>query len=235
VPQAILFDMDDTLIVWDKPPETVWAYAANLYLSEYNGLDAAGLCKAIHATRDWYWKDQERHRSGRLELYIARREVVRLALKSLDIDNPALAGNIADAFSAEREKDEVLVPGAIETLETLRAKGLKLALITNGGSPLQRRKINKFQLAPHFDNILIEGEFGCGKPDERVFKHTLANLSVTPAQAWMVGDDSARDIAPCNALGIFSVWVNGFTDKPPDAKARPDRTIKSIAEIPALL
>jgi putative hydrolase of the HAD superfamily len=235
VPQAILFDMDDTIIVWDKPPETVWAYAANLYQSQYNGLDAAGLCKAIHATRDWYCKDQERHRSGRLDLIVARREVVRLALKSLDIDNPSLAGKIADAFSAEREKDEALVPGAIETLETLRAKGLKLALITNGGSPLQRAKIKKFQLAPHFDNILIEGEFGCGKPDERVFKHTLEKLNVAPAQAWMAGDDLGRDIAPCNALGIYAIWVNANSDEPPDPKTRPDRTIKSITEIPGLL
>jgi putative hydrolase of the HAD superfamily len=235
VPQAILFDLDDTIIYWPTPPEADWETVVNRFAGEADGLKPEKLLGAINHTRTWYWKDLERHRLGRLDLRVARREVVHLSLKRLDIDNPALAGKIADTFTAEREKNEALVPGAIATLKQLRKLGIKLALITNGGSEMQRGKINKFQLAPYFENILVEGEFGCGKPDERVFHHTLGKLNVLPAEAWMVGDDLGRDISACRTLGIFSVWVNGTTDEPQDINARPDKIIKSIAEIPGLL
>jgi putative hydrolase of the HAD superfamily len=231
----MLFDLDDTIIYWPTPPEAAWESVVNRFTGEADGLKPEKLLGAINKTRTWYWQDRERHRLGRLDLHVARREVVRLALKSLDIDNAPLAVKIADTFTAERQQNEALVPGAIATIKKLLKRGIRLALITNGGSEMQRAKINKFQLAPYFENILIEGEFGCGKPDERVFKHTLDKLNVAPSAAWMLGDDLGRDIAPCRALGIFSVWVNGTTDEPQDTNTRPDKIIKSIAEIPGLL
>jgi putative hydrolase of the HAD superfamily len=236
VPDAIFFDMDATLIFWPTPAEAVWESLARRYAVEANGVEPAVLLDAINRTRDWYWSDLERHRTGRLDLYQARREVVRLALTGLNIVNPELADKIADEFTLLREKDESVAPEDITVLKRLREQGLRLALITNGGADVQRAKIKKFGLEPYFDNILIEGEFGCGKPDERVFYHNLEKLKVKPADAWMVGDDIRYDIAPCRALGIFSVWVNGNSDTAHLAESvRPDKIIKSISEIPDLL
>jgi putative hydrolase of the HAD superfamily len=236
VPDAIFFDMDATLIFWPTPAEIVWESLARRYAAVANGVEPAALLDAINRTRDWYWSDLERHRTGRLDLYQSRREVVRLALTGLDIVNPELADKIADEFTLLREKDEAVAPEDISVLKRLRERGLRLALITNGGAEMQRAKIKKFGLAPFFDNILIEGEFGCGKPDERVFRHTLEKLKVKPADVWMVGDDIRYDIAPCRALGIFSVWVNGNSDTAHLAEGVcPDKTIRSISEIPDLL
>lgn len=236
MPDAIFFDMDATLIFWSTPAEVVWESLARRYAVEANGVEPAALLGAINHTRDWYWSDLERHRTGRLDLYQSRREVVRLALIGLNIVNPELADKIADEFTLLREKDEAVTPEDIAALKHLSERGIRLALITNGGAEVQRAKIKKFGLAPFFDNILIEGEFGYGKPDERVFHHTLEKLKVKPADAWMVGDDIRYDIAPCRALGIFSVWVNGNSDTAHLAEGvTPDKTIRSIAEIPDLL
>ena len=236
MPQAIIFDMDDTIITWETPPDVVWDALCRRYAPEADGLEAVKLFKEIGQSRDWYWSDLDRHRAGRLDLLEARREVVRMAFTRLNIDAPQLAEKIADAYSADRENTSSLVPGAIATLEGLRKRDIRLALVTNGGSDMQRAKIQKFKLTPFFDNILIEGEFGCGKPDERVFLHTLEKLNVPPADAWMVGDDLERDISPCRALGIYALWVDGRRKGLPfSGQTRPDGIILNISEIPGLI
>jgi putative hydrolase of the HAD superfamily len=236
VPQAILFDMDSTIITWADSPVKAWGFICQRYAPEVAGLPPDVLQKAIRAVADWFWSDPERHQSGRLDLNQARRDIVRIALKRLNIDNPDFADKVADAYSADREETGAVRPEAFATLEDLRQRGIRLGLITNGEADLQRAKIVKFNLAPFFNNILIEGEFGCGKPDERVFRHTMEKLKVKPSEAWMVGDDLEYDIAPCRGLGIYSLWVNPRNDGSPSARGvKPDKIIRSIAEIPGLL
>ena len=54
---------------------------------------------------------------------------------------------------------------------------------------MQRGKIQRFGLEPCFDYILIEEEFGVGKPDERVYLHAIGQLDTHPSKSWMVGDN----------------------------------------------
>src|SRR5204862_6898448 len=124
-----------------------------------------------------------------------RREIVAAALLNIGIDDTPLAANIADAFSVARDTAICLFPDAVPTLERLRDLGVRLALITNGRSEDQRAKIERFALAPWFEFILIEGEFGCGKPDVRVYQHALTQLRLPPGEVWMVGDNLEWDVA----------------------------------------
>ena len=104
--------------------------------------------------------------------------------------------------------------------------------MTNGGAAGQRAKIERYDLEPLFDYILIEGEFGVGKPDRRVFEHVLERLDVAPRDAWMVGDKLDFDIATPKLLGMHTVWIDvKRTGLTADAPAHPDRVIRSIAEL----
>jgi len=104
-----------------------------------------------------------------MDLEAARREIVAHAFSRLGIDAPDLANEIADAYSRERDEGIYLLPGAVEALRHFRQRGIRLALVTNGSAAPQRRKIERFGLAPFFDFIVIEGEFGTSKPDEHVY------------------------------------------------------------------
>src|SRR3990172_6080875 len=78
-----------------------------------------------------------------------------------------------------------------------------------------------------FDCILIEEEFGAGKPDERIFRHALEKLNVAPSNAWMVGDNLERDIGGAQAVGISGIWVDwrgGGVPNPPPLK--PNKKIR---------
>ncbi len=236
MPKAIIFDLDDTIISYDSVTERVWENVCRRYAPGADGLTAESLLNAIGRAREWYWADPERSHLGRLNLVKARREIVNLAFSYLHIHSPELANRIADAFSIEREQAVYIIPEAIDTLTRLKNKGMRLALITNGASEMQRAKLQRFGLEPFFDSILVEGEFGCGKPDSSCFTHTLQKLDIDAADAWMVGDDLGRDIAPCRSLGISTVWVDWKGEGlPPSGKVKPDKIIRNIGELSQIL
>jgi putative hydrolase of the HAD superfamily len=96
----------------------------------------------------------------------------------------------------------------------------------------QCRKVKRFGLKDYFDYIIIEGDFGIGKPDERVFKQVLLELNTTAEAAWMVGDSLAFDITGGKNAGLSTVWVDWQgTGLPEPTPVRPDRIVRSIAEL----
>lgn len=231
LPKAILLDLDDTILSYGSP-EACWKRVCGRFDGRLPGRTVEDLFTAIDESRLWYWDDPERHRRGRLDLKQARREIVAGAFRRLGIDEPTLSDEIADRYTVEREEGLQPFPGAMETLRRLRERGVKLALLTNGAADAQRFKVEKFGLAPFFDCIVVEGEFGVGKPDERVYRHALGQLGVTPKETWMVGDNLEWDVAAPQRLGIVGIW-NDFagTGLPKGSAVRPDRIIRSLKEI----
>lgn len=105
-------------------------------------------------------------------------------------------------------------------------------MITNGESRAQRAKIERFDLARHFAYVLIEGEFGVGKPDHAVFRHVLNALGYQARQAWMLGDSLTFDIAPALDLGVEAIWVDRLgIGLPKNAPCTPNRIVSRIADI----
>ena len=229
--RAILFDLDDTIATWDAVAEQSWQEVCRRFAPLFER-EPDQLYATIKEVREWYLSDPERHRYMRLNLIAYRREVVAMSFASLGITAPELAIALADSYGVERERAACLLPGAIDTLKHFRNGNLRLALVTNGTSALQRKKIEKYGLAPWFDFILIEEEFGSGKPDERVFLRVLEELKVPSAEAWMVGDDLERDIGGAQKVGVFSIWVDWRGGGLPGASfIKPDRIIKSVSEL----
>jgi putative hydrolase of the HAD superfamily len=236
LPPAILLDLDDTIVAFDEVADDCWRLICTRNARQ-TGVTAERLFAAISRSRQWFWSDPERHRTGRRNLQAARRQIVRHAFRELELDE-AVAEQVADEFTEERDRRGHLVlpfPGALATIEHLRQRGVQLALVTNGEARSQRAKIERFDLARHFDCIVIEGELGAGKPDPAVFLHALSVLRREPHDAWMVGDSLVFDIAPALKLGIFSVWIDRFRAGPPaEAQCKPDRIIGSLLELMSL-
>ncbi len=231
-PKVFLFDLDDTLLVFDAIAVPCWQQVCEEFAPRASGLTAQTLFQAIWACGGRYWSDPEQHRQGRLNIVQARREIVAEALRELNIDRPELAREIADRFSAERVRQMYPFPGAVETLAQLRGRGARLGLLTNGDEAGQRQKIRRFGLEPLFDCILIEGELGYGKPDERVYRRALAELEGKPEDAVMVGDNLEWDVAGAQRLGIRGVWVDQAGEGlPQDSPVRPFRIIRSVTEL----
>ena len=237
LPPCLLLDLDDTILADSLGAEACWRRACEMQTAALAPLTVSDLLRAINEYRAWYWSDAQRHRSGRMDLSVARVEIVSEALRRLGAPHArieAVARAIAADYTALREEGLEPLPGALEAVDELRARGLRLALLTNGAAMAQRRKIERYNLARHFELIVIEGEFGCGKPDPRVYQHALRTLAITPSEAWMVGDNLEWDVFAPQRLGISGVWVNpAEIELPAGAGERPFRIIHTLGDLVA--
>jgi len=236
LPKAILLDLDDTIVALSASADPYWRQVCERFSGQVEGLTPQALFDAIKESRAWFWSDSQRHQQGRLDLKVARRKIVARAFDRLGIDASELANAVADTFSWERIEGIFVLPGATEALQRFLERGIRLALITNGAADAQRCTIERFGLASFFDCIVIEGEFGVGKPDGRVYAYALAQLDVQPEEVWMVGDNLEWEVAGPQQMGIRGIWIDAAgSGLPDDSPVRPDLIVGSLAELAGLM
>ncbi len=101
-----------------------------------------------------------------------------------------------------------VIDSAPETVRELSDR-CTLAIVTNGASSVQRRRLRESGLLPFFKTVVISEEVGVTKPDPRLFKIAMENCSVKdPAKVLVVGDSLTADIAGGYAAGLDTCWMN---------------------------
>ena len=227
--KALLLDLDDTLLDYSGGVDDCWAGACGDAAAEV-AQDA--LLVALAETRRSFWRDPEHNRRQRVDMLRAWTSIAALALERCGGD-PRLGAAVAEAFAARRRAVMALFPDAQRFLTALRDRGVPLGLVTNGDAREQRDKIARHALAPFFGAIVIEGEFGAGKPDAAVYETALAGLGVRPGpDVWMVGDHLEFDVAGPQRLGLRGVWLDRpGVGVPADAAVRPDRIVRTLDEL----
>lgn len=235
LPRAMLIDMDDTILSAYGRPEIAWNHIASEFADELKPLPPQQVAAEILTFARSFWSTAEP--VWRLKLDEARRLTVSGGFDALAAAGHArlpdeLATRIADRFTAYREEEMFVFPGAHDAIDELKARGVKLALVTNGAAETQRAKVERFALSHRFDHIQIEGEHGFGKPDERAYLHAMEALGVTAPDTWMVGDNLEWEIAAPQRLGIYSIWMDVHGEGlPPQSTIKPDRIIRSLSEL----
>lgn len=238
LPAGILFDLDDTIIDYSVAEDDFVDQASREAPLRTAGVTAVQLRGAIDSHLRRFWSDPAWARRSTGSDSSTRNltgAILRAALVELGVDDPRFTERLTEQYRALRASEMRLVPGAFQTLSRLRERGIRLALVTNGGATSQRAKVDRFGLAPYFSYILIEGEFGAGKPEPRVYATAVQQLGCRTPDAWMVGDDLYNDVAAPQRLGLTGVWVDARgAGLLPDAPTTPDRIIRSIQELTAI-
>ena len=231
LPPFLFLDLDDTIVAYTDSGKQCWQKVVQEFAPQLD-LSPETFLTGLNRTSNEYWSDPERHRIGRQDLRGSRRVVLGLTFEHLGLPASPLSSQIADAFTDMREEMFYLFEGAVPALEAFKQQGIRLAMLTNGNAVRQRAKIEKFKLAAYFDLIIIESEFGIGKPDHRVFLHALETMGATPGITWMVGDDLMRDLQPADQLGMQTVWIDcEKSGLPPDRPVTPTHSLHSLAEL----
>jgi putative hydrolase of the HAD superfamily len=230
----MLLDLDDTILDDSGNVGSCWKDACIDHRSQLGAVDPVSLYHAVERTREWFWSDPDRHREGRLDLDVARREVARASLAHLGIEDAGLAASIADNYRTRRDRGIQPFPGAMETVRWLRESGCKMALLTNGSAVGQRSKVTRFKLEELFDAILIEGELGYGKPDARIFQLALEKLGVRADETLMVGDSLECDVGGPQQIGIQGIWIDVRGEGLPlQYNIFPNRIIRRLSDLHA--
>lgn len=236
--EAVLLDLDDTILDNAAGLDEAWSEVSRTLASALGDVAPAAIRSEIEAASEWFWSDDERHRTGRLDMPGSRRAVIARALEVLGRPNQTLAAEVAAHYSRLREASLAPFEGALEALARLRERAPALGLVTNGAADAQRAKIERFDLARFFDVIVVEGEAGVGKPDRRVFERALAGAGAAPERALMAGDNYECDVLGALDAGIHAVWIHRERPYRPigapiarPAPPRPHATLRSFVEL----
>jgi HAD superfamily hydrolase (TIGR01549 family) len=105
-----------------------------------------------------------------------------------------------------------LDPQATDVLNQLRDT-YHLALVSNfDHSPHARAMLDRYNLTPFFEAVVISAEVGFKKPDPRIFQPALSTLKLSPEEVVYVGD-SDEDVEAARAAGIYPVKLTADRTK----------------------
>jgi putative hydrolase of the HAD superfamily len=161
-----------------------------------------------------------------------RAAVWRQALAELGLADPELAAAMAETYIEAQRRGHTLIDGAADLVRSLAATR-PLGLLTNGPADIQRLKFDGTGLAHYFTAVVISGELGTGKPDASAFADALERLGASAGTSLMIGDSWERDIVGAVGAGMEAVWIA-------DGRPAPDElpgvtVVDHIGEVGALL
>lgn len=125
-------------------------------------------------------------------------------------------------------------PGVVETLEQLRGRGVKMAVLTNKPQRFSRDLCAGLGLAQYFFQIYGGNSFEQKKPDPIGIRTLMQEAGAKQAETWMVGD-SATDVLTARNAGVRSVGVTYGISPQSLRETPPDFLIDSMTELPRLL
>lgn len=219
-PRAILFDLDGTL---DDRPRSIARYAEHFQAAFADRLADATLSNlaALLQTADG---DGYRRRDAVCD------EVLHLLSWHT---TPAIQELVDHWFSwfpvspAPRE-------GLENVLQTLRARGISLGIVTNGGVLIQQTKIEHLGIGQYLSTVVISEAVHVSKPDPAIFALALAELDCAPAEVWFVGDHPVNDVLGAGAAGIRGIWLPALHPWPSE-QPEPASQITVLGDLLTLL
>jgi phosphoglycolate phosphatase len=119
-------------------------------------------------------------------------------------------------------------PQVREVLEQLKARGVKLTIVTNKNGQYADLVLKAHGLCEFFDMVISGDALPVKKPDPAGVFECLKFFSVKPEQALFVGDSSI-DAATARHAGV-KVWLlnYGYNMNQPVEASLPDRVVENI-------
>ena len=198
--QWIVFDADETLFHFD-------AFSGLKRLFEHYEINFTQLdYEAFQKVNKPLWVDYQDGKITAKELQIKR---FTAWAKRLGVDpvllNQQFIESMADICQC--------LPGARKLLELLKGK-VKLAIITNGFTSLQKVRLERTGLTHFFEHVIISEQVGVAKPSSDIFEHALASFGHPGKErVLMVGDTLSSDIFGGKNAGLDTCWINHFGEQ----------------------
>jgi HAD superfamily hydrolase (TIGR01509 family) len=123
--------------------------------------------------------------------------------------------------------------GARETLAALRARGLRMGLISNTIQPAQYLDVSMDRngLGEFLAVRVYSSEVGLAKPHPGIFRAALAALDLAPEEVVHVGDRLVADIAGAQGAGMTGILIEVPQRTEFDPRITPEARIRELPEL----
>lgn len=231
VPDAILFDTDNTLYPYNPAHEAATKAVRDKVIRTFS-IEPAQFDAAFYQARKEIKERLQHTASSHSRLLYLQRMLEIIGLGSQVL----LALDFEQTYWRTFLSNAILFDEVKETLDDIRLAGVPTAIVTDLTSQIQFRKIVYFGLDHYFDYIITSEEAGFDKPHPAPFQIALEKMQPKGNCIWMVGDNPVNDIqGGREAIGAVTLQkVHAGVDTG-IGTTQPDAVIREFSELRALL
>jgi HAD superfamily hydrolase (TIGR01549 family) len=202
--KLVIFDLDNTLVNFGAMRQAAYAEMAVVLAEE--GIDAEVYLRACGELDRALFQQFEQGRMTRQEYRLRRfaDPFVHIGLAARD----GLVTRLNTVFMDCVNDRPMLYGDVLPVLQALRHRGLRTAILTNGPSDGQRRKLKATGLAERVDHVAIGEEIGASKPLPQAYLRVVEAFSLNPDEALMVGDSPELDHDGALAAGLRALLLD---------------------------
>lgn len=224
----------------DMPLQDIRACVFDAYGTLFDYASAAARCRDALGDKlerlNAVWREKQlqytwlRALQGRHEnFWRVTGDALDFAMETLGITNEALRERLMNLYLSLDGFPEVP-----DVLRRLQAKGIKTAILSNGTPEMLRAAVENSKIADFLDAVLSVEEVGVYKPHPKVYQLAVDRLGIEPAKI-SFQSSNAWDAYAASAFGMRVVWCNRYGQACERLPGKPDREIKSLAELPLLV
>jgi len=156
-------------------------------------------------------------------------DALDFAMAALGIDDAALRERLMAVYLRLAPFPEVG-----DTLRRLKAGGMRMAILSNGSPAMLTPLVENAGIAGLLDAVISVEEAGVYKPHPKVYQIAVDRLGVPAADIAFLSSNG-WDAYAASAFGMRAIWCNRYAQPKERLPGKPEREIRSLAELPALL
>lgn len=145
---------------------------------------------------------------------------------------------IAEAFNKEYQLslgDTIVFQDDAISILKKQKKTCKIAIVTNGTTIAQKKKLEQTGLNDIVDNVFVSEIVGFEKPNRKFFENVIDAMNITDLeQVIVIGDSLTSDIQGGHNIGIDTCWYNP-KNVPNDSLLIPTYTIHNLFELESII
>ncbi|MEO8157552.1 MAG: haloacid dehalogenase type II [Betaproteobacteria bacterium] len=218
----------------------VRACVFDAYGTLFDFASAAAGCRDVlgnkAATLTALWRDKQlqytwlRGLQGRhTDFWQVTSDALDFSMESLGIEGTALRARLLDLYRTLQ-----CFPEVPQVLKDLKQAGFVTAILSNGAPGMLADAVKGAGLGGLLDHVLSVEQVGVFKPHPDVYRLAVKTLGIAPAEI-AFQSSNAWDAHAASAFGMRVVWCNRYGQRRERLPGAPDREIRSLAELPALL
>lgn len=189
LPDAILFDTDNTLYPYDPAHAAAQRAVRDKVVSTFS-IHGDEFDKAFKEARNQVKLRLKHTASSHSRLLYLQRMLEIMGLGSQVL----LALDFEQTYWRTFLSNAILFEGVKDLLDDLRLLGIPTAIVTDLTAQIQFRKVVYFGLDHYFDYIVTSEEAGFDKPHAAPFQIALEKMRPVGDCVWMIGDNPINDI-----------------------------------------
>jgi 2-haloacid dehalogenase len=156
-------------------------------------------------------------------------DALDFALESLDLADPELRERLMNLYLRLNPFAEVPA-----TLAELKARGLRLAILSNGSPAMLAAMVNHAGLSETFERVFSVDAVGAFKTDPRVYQSALDGLGLSANEVCFCSSNG-WDAHAASDFGMKVAWINRYGQRRERLPGAPDLMLKTLAELPPLI